>query len=246
MATTYDCSTSSGLIAGIAAAVDAVRRGQLVVMPTDTVYGVGCDAFDAEAVASLLAAKGRGRQMPPPVLVPRAATVDGLARDVPEWARELMAECWPGPLTLVLRAHSSLAWDLGDTFGTVAVRVPDHEIALGLLGQIGPMAVTSANATGQPAATTAAEAHAMLGDAVSVYLDAGELGESLASTIVDATKGDPVVLREGALDWAPWAARLAAPQMSDEAEPSDEAQGTTQAAPPEPPEPPERGTTTVE
>jgi len=161
-----------------------------VVLPTDTVYGVGADAFNPDAVAALLAAKGRGRQMPPPVLIPNARTVDGLARDVPASARALMEAFWPGALTVILWAQPSLAWDLGDTFGTVALRVPDHGAALALLARTGPLAVTSANRTGAPAATTAEDARGQLGDAVAVYLDAGDSPLGLSSTIVDATTGD--------------------------------------------------------
>jgi tRNA threonylcarbamoyl adenosine modification protein (Sua5/YciO/YrdC/YwlC family) len=168
-------------------AVYAVGRGDIVVLPTDTVYGVGADAFNPDAVAAVLAAKGRGRQMPPPVLIPNARTVDGLARDVPAAARALMEEFWPGALTVILWAQPSLAWDLGDTFGTVALRVPDHASALALLARTGPLAVTSANRTGAPAATTAEDARGQLGDVVAVYLDAGDSPLGLASTIVDAT-----------------------------------------------------------
>ncbi len=180
-------------------AVNAVGRGALVVLPTDTVYGVGCDAFDAEAVARLLAAKGRGRQMPPPVLVGDARTLDGLATDVADGARALAAAFWPGGLTLICRAQPSLAWDLGDTGGTVALRQPDHPAALALLRRTGPLAVSSANLTGQPAALTAGDAHAQLGDAVAVYLEAGQAPGGVASTIVDATGPRLRVVRAGAI-----------------------------------------------
>ena len=145
MSPVYDCTTESGRAEGVAKAVEAVRDGKVVVLPTDTVYGVGADAFSEDAVAAVLAAKGRGRDMPPPVLVPNVRTVDGLATDVPAWARDLIKEFWPGPLTLVFRAQTSLMWDLGETNGTVALRMPQDEIALELLGEVGPMAVTSAN-----------------------------------------------------------------------------------------------------
>lgn len=183
----------------IETAVAAVRAGQVVVLPTDTVYGIGCDAFSAEAVADVLAAKGRGRDMPPPVLVPDQRTVDGLARSVPPWARELVDRFWPGPLTLVLLAQPSLHWDLGETAGTVALRMPDDEVALELLREVGPMAVTSANRTGEPAATTVLEAASQLGAAVEVYVDGGPRTQGLPSTIIDCTGESPVVLREGAL-----------------------------------------------
>lgn len=195
----YDLADDTAREDGLSAAVTAVRRGQLVVLPTDTVYGLGVDAFDPDGVQRLLDAKGRGRDMPPPVLISTATTLDALATDVPGWARGLMAHYWPGPLTLVCRQQSSLRWDLGETRGTVAVRMPDDRGALDLLGRTGPLAVSSANLSGQPAATTADEAEAMLGEAVEVVLDGGPSRGSLASTIVDCTGTVPRVLREGAI-----------------------------------------------
>lgn len=183
----------------VAAVAEAVQRGEVVVLPTDTVYGVGADAFDAEAVRDLLEAKGRGRQMPPPVLVPNKRTLDGLTTAVPSYARRLVEVFWPGPLTLVLQAQSSLMWDLGDTNGTVAVRMPDCDLTLEVLSATGPMAVTSANRTGEPPATSVEQAREQLGDAVSVYLDGGPSAGGLASTILDCTGDDLVVLREGGL-----------------------------------------------
>lgn len=168
-------------------------------MPTDTVYGVGADAFAAEAVAAVLTAKARGRDMPLPVLIPNQQTVDGLAADVPAYARDLINAFWPGPLTLVLHAQSSLMWDLGETNGTVALRMPQNGVTLALLSEVGPMAVTSANTSGQPAATTILEAATQLGSAVSVYLDAGPSNTGLASTILDCTHETPVILRAGAV-----------------------------------------------
>ncbi len=181
------------------AAVDAVNRGAVIVLPTDTVYGVGADAFSPPSVARLLEAKGRGRQMPPPVLIPNVRTVDGLAREVSAPARALMEECWPGALTVIVRSQPSLAWDLGETHGTVALRVPDHEAALALLTRTGPLAVTSANRTGEPAATTAAAAQEQLGESVAVYLDAGDSPLGVASTIVDATGDRLRIVREGGI-----------------------------------------------
>jgi L-threonylcarbamoyladenylate synthase len=185
--------------AAIEAASLAVQRGQLVVIPTDTVYGVAADAFDPEAVSELLAAKGRGREMPPPVLVSAATTVDALATGIPSYARALIEEFWPGPLTLVLQQQRSLQWDLGDTRGTVAVRMPDHELAREILERTGPLAVSSANTTGAPAATDADEAERMLGDLVSVIVDGGAATGGEASTIVDATGETGRILRRGAL-----------------------------------------------
>ena len=194
-----DCTNDEGLAQGIAAAAEAVRRGEVVVLPTDTVYGVGVDAFASDAVAAVLAVKGRGREMPLPVLVPSAQTVDGLAADVPDYARDLIGAFWPGPLTLVLPAQSSLMWDLGETNGTVALRMPQNDTALQLLSEVGPMAVTSANISGQPPATTILEAATQLGSAVSVYLEAGPSTGGLASTILDCTRDAPVILRAGAV-----------------------------------------------
>jgi tRNA threonylcarbamoyl adenosine modification protein (Sua5/YciO/YrdC/YwlC family) len=199
MSPVFDCTTPEGLAKGIAAAAEAVRRGRLVVLPTDTVYGVGADAFAPDAVAAVLAAKGRGREMPPPVLIPTVQTLDGLATQIPVYARDLIRAFWPGPMTLVLVAQSSLMWDLGDTNGTVAVRMPKNDITLGLLDVVGPMAVTSANVSGGAPARTIAEAQAQLGSAVSVYLDAGPSSDSLPSTILDCTGEAPVILRAGAV-----------------------------------------------
>lgn len=186
----------------IEAATQAVRRGELVVIPTDTVYGIGADAFDASAVTALLEAKGRGRDMPPPVLVSNATTLDALATEVPEYARALVSAFWPGPLTLVCRQQSSLKWDLGETRGTVAVRMPDHEVALGILERTGPLAVSSANLSGQPAALDADEATTMLGGSVAVVVDSGRTPGAEASTIVDVTGKSCRVLRVGAVSVA--------------------------------------------
>lgn len=181
------------------AAVEALGRGDLVVLPTDTVYGIAADAFDPAAVQALLDAKGRGRQMPPPVLMPDLRTLDGLATAVPEAARALAEAFWPGGLTLIVRAQPSLAWDLGETHGTVALRVPDHPVALELLRRTGPLAVSSANRTGKPAGTDVREAYRQLGARVPVFLDGGEAPGGVSSTIVDATGDVLRVVREGAL-----------------------------------------------
>jgi L-threonylcarbamoyladenylate synthase len=199
VSTRYDLADPKSREAGLAAAVTAVRRGQLVVLPTDTVYGVGVDAFDSDGVQRLLDTKGRGRDMPPPVLISSDTTLEALATDLPGWASGLIAEYWPGPLTIVCRQQPSLRWDLGETRGTVAIRMPDDERALDLLGRTGPLAVSSANSTGHPAATTADEAEDMLGWGVEVILDGGPSNGSVASTIVDCTGSRPRVLREGAI-----------------------------------------------
>lgn len=199
VATTYDARDPEQLQAGLEAAVLAVRAGHLVVLPTDTVYGLAADAFEPRAVAGLLAAKGRGREMPPPVLISDAGTIDALALEVPRWARALVERYWPGALTVVCHQQPSLTWDLGETRGTVAIRMPDHEAARELLSRSGPLAVSSANLTGRPAATTAEEAADMLGEEVEVILDAGPAPGGVASTILDCTGAHPYLLREGAI-----------------------------------------------
>lgn len=199
MSDRYPTGTEEERDAAVEAAALAVQQGELVVLPTDTVYGIGADAFDPVAVRDLLAAKGRGREMPPPVLVSAATTLDALAVRVPGYARALVEAFWPGPLTLVCHQQSSLQWDLGDTRGTVAVRMPDHDVALAILERTGPLAVSSANKTGRPAATDADQAIEMLGDEVSVVVDAGASPGGEASTIVDVTGAQGRVLRRGAL-----------------------------------------------
>jgi L-threonylcarbamoyladenylate synthase len=195
----HGTSTDEEREAAVTAAAGAVRRGELVVIPTDTVYGLAADAFSHEAVQRLLDAKGRGRDMPPPVLVSSATTLDALAEGVPPWARTLVEAFWPGPLTLVCHQQASLVWDLGETRGTVAVRMPDDEVALAVLERTGPLAVSSANLTGRPAATDADAAEEMLGDAVAVIVDGGTSPGGEASTIVDVTVSEGRVLRLGAL-----------------------------------------------
>lgn len=188
--------------AALAAAVEAVADGDLIVLPTDTVYGVGCDAFSPASVQRLLDAKGRGRDMPPPVLIADAATLDAMIADVPGYVRTLAERFWPGPLTLVGRQQPSLRWDLGETRGTVAVRVPDHNVARELLERTGPLTVSSANTTGLPAATSAESAQEMLGEAVAVFVNAGTSPGGVASTILDVTAWAPRLLRAGAIPLA--------------------------------------------
>jgi tRNA threonylcarbamoyl adenosine modification protein (Sua5/YciO/YrdC/YwlC family) len=195
----YDCRTVGDRARGIEAAIDAVKRGDLVVLPTDTLYGLGADAFKPWAVTALLDAKGRTRQMPPPVLVGSRETLDGLVFGLPLPAKDLVEAFWPGALTIVVEHAPSLQWDLGDADGTVAVRMPLHPVALEVLRETGPMAVSSANKTGQPPASTAEEARSQLGFAVSVYLEAGEFADRTPSTIVDVTGDVPRLLRAGAI-----------------------------------------------
>ncbi|AXK89528.1 threonylcarbamoyl-AMP synthase [Nocardia farcinica] len=202
MSTVYDCADPDSRAAGLTAATSALKSGRLVVMPTDTLYGLAADAFDSTAVAELLAAKRRGRDMPVPVLVGSWNTIDGLVFSVRPQARDLIRAFWPGGLSLVVQQAPSLAWDLGDTRGTVMLRMPLHPVALDLLRDVGPLAVSSANVSGQPPATTAAEAREQLGSLVSVYLDGGPAAHAVASTIVDLTADRPRILREGAVSAA--------------------------------------------
>jgi L-threonylcarbamoyladenylate synthase len=199
MSAWFDCTDETQRSEGLSTATASVLRGELVVLPTDTVYGIGADAFSPEAVARLLAAKGRGREAPPPVLVGSVRTASALVEDLGRYGQALIDEFWPGGLTLVCRASRSLAWDLGDTKGTVALRMPQHPVALELLAETGPMAVSSANLTGAAPATTAAAAREQLGESVAVYLDGGECPGAAASTIVDLTGDMPRLLRSGVI-----------------------------------------------
>jgi L-threonylcarbamoyladenylate synthase len=193
----YDMGEPAERTLGLDIATTSVARGDLVVLPTDTVYGLGTDAFNTDAVGALLIAKGRGRDMPVPVLVGSPRTLDGIATGLSDDARSLVEAFWPGGLTLVALVAPSLQWDLGDTGGTVAVRMPLHPVALELLVATGPMAVSSANRTGSPPPTTVDGAIEELGESVAVYLDGGPSGEAVPSTIIDVTGSVPRVLRVG-------------------------------------------------
>jgi L-threonylcarbamoyladenylate synthase len=200
----FDCTGDDPESAAEAceAARQAIKDGECIVLPTDTVYGIGVDAFSAEAVQRLLDAKNRGRDMPPPVLIGEPALIRTLAAEVPQTAQALVDKHWPGALTVICRIQPSLRMDLGDAEGTIALRVPDHELARDILRRTGPMAVSSANISGQRAALTCDEAIEQLGDSVSVYLDGGPLGGAggAPSTIVDFTRQeDGEVLRRGAI-----------------------------------------------
>jgi tRNA threonylcarbamoyl adenosine modification protein (Sua5/YciO/YrdC/YwlC family) len=197
MTAVFDCADPDQRSVGIASAAGALKGGRLVVMPTDTVYGVGADAFNGAAVAALLAAKGRGRDMPVGVLVGSWHTIEGLVYTMPDGARELIRAFWPGALSLVVAQAPSLQWDLGDSRGTVMLRMPLHPVAIELLREVGPMAVSSANVSGRPPAVDADEARSQLGELVDVYLDAGRSQQQAASTIVDLTGTAPRILRPG-------------------------------------------------
>lgn len=221
--------TGDELAPAYRAAVDAIEAGDLVVLPTDTVYGIAADAFKADAVQRLLDAKGRGRDMPPPVLISVVESLDALATDIPDGGRKLCEEFWPGPLTVICHAQTSLMWDLGETQGTVALRVPDHENTRELLSRTGPLAVSSANKSGKPAALDVYDAEEQLEDSVAVYLDGGEVSGGQPSTIVDITGDTPRVVRLGALSLAQLRAIVPEVTADDEPKPED----TTEAQPDE-------------
>ncbi|MGO1634701.1 L-threonylcarbamoyladenylate synthase [Corynebacterium variabile] len=214
MSQTYDCIRPEGHEAGLAAALAAVKGGRLIVMPTDTVYGIGADAFDNDAVAALLVAKHRGPDYPTPVVVGSWDTVTGLVRDADARMKALVEAFWPGGLTIVTHQAPSLPWNLGDTRGTVALRMPLHPVAIELLQQTGPMALSSANVHGQPSALSAAQAREQLGDSVSVYLDGGPATIGTSSTIVDLSGRRPRILRHGAIEAARVAEVLGVPEES--------------------------------
>jgi tRNA threonylcarbamoyl adenosine modification protein (Sua5/YciO/YrdC/YwlC family) len=197
MADVFDCADPDQRSRGITSAVRALKAGRLVVLPTDTVYGIGADAFDSTAVDALLSAKGRGRDMPVGVLVGSWHTIEGLVYGMPDGARDLVRAFWPGALSLVVVQAPSLRWDLGDAHGTVMLRMPLHPVAIELLREVGPMAVSSANVSGQPAAVDADEARRQLGDLVDTYLDAGPSAQQAPSTILDLSGNTPRILREG-------------------------------------------------
>lgn len=199
--------------------IDGVLRDSgLVVLPTDTVYGIATAPYDAPAVARLQTAKGRGEDFPPPVLVSGPDALDDLfssATTAPaspagplEMARVLAEKFWPGPLTIIAPAPPELGWDLGRTAGTVALRMPDHPVALQVLGHTGPLAVTSANLHGAPPATNVKAALEYFGDLVGVYVDAGPSPTGLPSSIVNLSSGAPQMVREGAISLAQLSAAL--------------------------------------
>ena len=200
MSEVFSCDDPAQRSSGLARAKLVLARSGLVVLPTDTVYGIAADAFDPTAVRRLLRAKGRGRDMPPPVFIADLDVLPAIATGMNAEARELAERFWPGGLTLICRQQPSLRWDLGDSRGTVAVRVPDQADTLDLLAETGPLAVSSANTTGLPPATTVEQAQDMLADAIDVYLDAGTSPGAMASTIVDVTSDILVVRRQGLVD----------------------------------------------
>jgi L-threonylcarbamoyladenylate synthase len=188
-----------GAPAACTRAVDALRSGDVVVLPTDTVYGVAADAFNPAAIQRVFAAKQRKQDLALPVMVHSPKQLPGIVLAISEEAERVMAAFWPGPLTIVFTTQPALRWDLGVPTGTVAVRMPLDDVMLQVIRDTGPLAVTSANRVGEPAAITAKDAFDSLSDQVSLIVDDGPRGSVARSTIVDLSARSPRILREGAI-----------------------------------------------
>lgn len=193
----------AALEAELARAVQLLRAGELVAFPTETVYGLGADAANPQAVAKIFTAKERPPDHPLIVHLASAASIDAWAREVPDAAYKLAAAFWPGPLTLILKRAHQVPDAVTGGQDTVGLRVPDHPLALALLAEFGGgIAAPSANRHGRISPTTAAHVLAELGDAVSLVLDGGPCQVGIESTIVDLSRGTPVILRPGAISAA--------------------------------------------
>ncbi len=177
-------------------ALNILQAGGLVAFPTDTVYGVGALAFNGQAVESIYAAKDRPVEKAIPILIADMDDLTKVASSVPDMAKKFASRFWPGPLTLVVPKLATLP-DAVSATDTVAVRVPDHEVARTLLRATGPLAVTSANISGQFSPTTAEEVFAQLGGRIALIIDGGRTPGGVPSTLVDCTGTRPVILREG-------------------------------------------------
>ena len=177
-------------------ALETLKNGGLVAFPTDTVYGVGALAFDGKAVESIYTAKDRPVEKAIPILIGGPEDLDKVTTDVPLIAAKLAARFWPGALTLIVPKHPNLP-DVVSASATVGVRVPDHPVAVALLTAAGPMAVTSANISGQPSPTTAGDVSRQLIGRIPLILDGGETPGGVPSTVVDCTGTEPVILRTG-------------------------------------------------
>jgi len=189
------------LAVAIKQAAEALTAGDIVGVPTDTVYGLAADPFHTGASDRLFALKRRPRSVELPVLVASEEEALTLTIAVPAAARRLMASYWPGALTLVLPRRPDLNADLGDDDATVGLRCPGHPVPLALCNAVGPLATTSANRHGDQPATTASELASAFGAGVALILDAGVCNRT-ASTVVDCTGQEPRLLREGQLPWA--------------------------------------------
>jgi L-threonylcarbamoyladenylate synthase len=177
-------------------ALDILQTGGLVAFPTDTVYGLGASAFDGKAVESIYSAKDRPIEKAIPILIGDAEDINKVASEVPPMARKLAERFWPGPLTIILPKHLDLPESVSAT-NTVGVRVPDHIVAQSVLCAAGPMAVTSANISGQPSPTTAKEVYTQLNSRIALIIDGGKTPGGVPSTVMDCTGSSPLILREG-------------------------------------------------
>lgn len=177
-------------------ALEILQSGGLVAFPTDTVYGLGSLAFDNTAIKSIYSAKNRPIEKAIPVLIGDMNDLDQVAINIPEMALIFASHFWPGPLTCILPKKETLPPAISAT-PTVAVRIPDHKDARALLRMVGPMAVTSANISGEPSPSTAREVYEQLASRIPLILDGGPTPGALASTLVDCTGDKPVILREG-------------------------------------------------
>jgi L-threonylcarbamoyladenylate synthase len=203
-----DCADGERRAQAVASAFAAVRRGDLVMIPTESVYALATDAFSMRGVAALREAKGYDADVPLPIMVGSRSTIAGIASRVSDDARSLMEAFWPGPLTLLLTPQPTLAWDHPEG-APLTVRMPMHPVALALLAATGPLVVTSANLPGLSAPTTVDDALSQVGDAAALALDAGPLAldptplmgsVGLPSSVVDTTVNPPRIVRTGALD----------------------------------------------
>ncbi len=194
----------------IQVALQILREGGLVAFPTDTVYGVGALVFDGKAVESIYVAKQRPIEKAIPVLMADAADMEKVGMDIPEVAHQLAARFFPGPLTCLIPKQPTLPESVSAT-ETVGVRVPDHEVARALLRAAGPMAVTSANISGQPSPSTAQEVLAQLNGRIDLILDGGKTPGGVPSTLVDCTGNDLKILREGPISLAEIRQKLSSP-----------------------------------
>ncbi|MBV7364071.1 threonylcarbamoyl-AMP synthase [Actinomycetaceae bacterium TAE3-ERU4] len=175
------------------------EKYELLVLPTDTVYGIGVKPDSSTAIERLLAAKGRGRQMPPPVVGADYETLREYVGKCDYPLEELCRQFWPGPLTLILPTPQDFPWNLGEITGSVALRVPNSEQMLEILRTTGPLALTSANITGAPPALTCEQAREYFGDSVGCYVDGGPAPLGKASTILDLSSEKPRILRAGSI-----------------------------------------------
>lgn len=175
---------------------EALQRGGVVVLPTETVYGLAALASDASATAAVFARKGRGADVPVAVLCADAEQALALAEEPSVLARSLADAHWPGPLTMVLRRRADLGWSLGEPATTIGLRCPDHDLVRAVAARIGPLATTSANRHGRPTPAGAVEAAGQLLGPVDLVVDGGALSGT-PSTVVDLTGDVPEVLRQG-------------------------------------------------